>query len=355
MRGGIMRRLPLDIDLYDVETLKLLSIANNKIGELKGVLNQLPNPDILLHAVSLGEAKDSSEIENIITTYDDLYNEMINPVHQSAPAKEVLNYHKAIVKGFEAIKKNDLINIRLIKEVQSIIEENKGGIRKLPGTVVKNTVTGEIVHTPPQSKNEILDYLSNLELYINTNDDYDALVNMAVIHYQFESIHPFYDGNGRTSRVLNVLYLVMKNKISYPVLYLSRYIVRNKQEYYRLLKESEKDTEKIRDFVRYLLVGIEETATFTLNFISRIIESMNTFSQEMKTELPKQYSVELVDYLFSHFYTKIEFFRNEFSLTRQTASNRLKELEEYGFLESRQVGRETIYFNTALTEIMKIW
>lgn len=350
-----MYKLPLDIELYTIETLKKLSDVNFKIGELKGILNQLPNPEILINAITLGEAKDSSEIENIITTYDELYKEMANPSSSFGAAKEVLRYHRAIMTGYNYIKENGFISIRLIKDIQNEIEINKSGIRKLPGTVIKNTRTGEIIYTPPQSETEILDYLSNLEQYINLNNEYDPLINMGVIHYQFEAIHPFYDGNGRTGRVINILYLVMKNKISYPVLYLSRYIIRNKEQYYKLLQESEHDIYKIIEFVQYMLQGIKETAEFTIDFINEIVKSMDATTKKMKEVLPKLYSNDLVEYLYSNFYTKNELFKDEFGITRQTASIRLKELEKSGFLYSEQIGKETIYINVALMELMNKW
>lgn len=350
-----MYKLPLDIELYTIETLKKLSDVNFKIGELKGILNQLPNPEILLNAITLGEAKDSSEIENIITTYDELYKEMANPSSSFGAAKEVLRYHRAIMTGYNYIKENGFISIRLIKDIQNEIEINKSGIRKLPGTVIKNTRTGEIIYTPPQSETEILDYLSNLEQYINLNNEYDPLINMGVIHYQFEAIHPFYDGNGRTGRVINILYLVMKSKISYPVLYLSRYIIRNKEQYYKLLQESEHDIYKIIEFVQYMLQGIKETAEFTIDFINEIVKSMDATTKKMKEVLPKLYSNDLVEYLYSNFYTKNELFKDEFGITRQTASIRLKELEKSGFLYSEQIGKETIYINVALMELMNKW
>lgn len=348
-----MFKLPLSIDLNDVETLKLLSNANNKVGELKGIINQLPNPQILLNAITLGEAKDSSEIENIVTTYDEIYKEMTSERSISANAKEVLKYRKAISLGFEELKQNGFISIRSLINIQTCIESDKGGIRKLPGTVIKNTRTGEILHTPPQSEAEILDYLSNLEKYINQDNEYDPLINMGVIHYQFETIHPFYDGNGRTGRILNVLFLVMKNKLSYPVLYLSRYIIQNKDEYYTLLRECNNNEENIRLFVRYMLKGIAATSDFTIRFIDEIIQSMEQTTMLMKERLPKIYSKELVEYLYYEFYTKNEYLRNEFKISRSTANKYLKLLEEQGFVISEKVGKEVIYKNVALFNLME--
>ena len=350
-----MFKLPLSIDLNDVETLKLLSNANNKVGELKGIINQLPNPQILLNAITLGEAKDSSEIENIVTTYDEIYKEMISESSISANAKEVLRYRKAISLGFEELKRTGFISIRSLINIQNCIESDKGGIRKLPGTVIKNTRTGEILHTPPQSEAEILDYLSNLEKYINQDNEYDPLINMGVIHYQFETIHPFYDGNGRTGRILNVLFLVMMNKLSYPVLYLSRYIIQNKDEYYTLLRECNNNEENIRIFVRYMLKGIEATSDFTIRFIDEIIQNMEQTTMLMKERLPKIYSKELVEYLYYEFYTKNEYLRNEFNISRSTANKYLKLLEEQGFVISEKVGKEVIYKNVALFNLMEKW
>lgn len=350
-----MFKLPLSIDLNDVETLKLLSNANNKVGELKGIINQLSNPQILLNAITLGEAKDSSEIENIVTTYDEIYKEMISESSISANAKEVLRYRKAISLSFEELKRTGFISIRSLINIQNCIESDKGGIRKLPGTVIKNTRTGEILHTPPQSEAEILDYLSNLEKYINQDNEYDPLINMGVIHYQFETIHPFYDGNGRTGRILNVLFLVMMNKLSYPVLYLSRYIIQNKDEYYTLLRECNNNEENIRIFVRYMLKGIEATSDFTIRFIDEIIQNMEQTTMLMKERLPKIYSKELVEYLYYEFYTKNEYLRNEFNISRSTANKYLKLLEEQGFVISEKVGKEVIYKNVALFNLMEKW
>ena len=350
-----MYKLPLNVDIYDVETLKLLSDANNKIGELKGVLNQLPNPKILLNAVTLGEAKDSSAIENIVTTYDEIYKEMISETSVSDSAKEVLRYKTAISNGFEELKTKGFISINSLIDIQECVEASRAGIRKLPGTVIKNTLTGEVVHTPPQSEEEILDYLKNLEDYINTDQTYDPLVNMAVIHFQFETIHPFYDGNGRTGRILNVLYLVMSGKIDYPVLYLSKYIIDNKAEYYTLLKECNISEAAITKFVQYILRGIESTSVFTINFINEITKSMENTANMMKEKLPKIYSKELVEFLYYEFYTKNEFLRTELDISRNTATKYLKLLEENGFLISEKVGKEVIYKNVALFNLMDKW
>jgi len=350
-----MYKLPLKTDFNNIEILKLLSDANNRVGELKGTLNLLPNPKILLNAITLGEAKASSELENIVTTYDELYKEMTSEVSISSSAKEVLRYRKAISLGFEELKTNGFISSKSLVNIQNCIEENKGGIRKLPGTVIKNTKTGEIVHTPPQSEQEIHEYLTNLENYINHNNEYDPLINMGIIHYQFETIHPFYDGNGRTGRILNVLYLVMKEKLSYPILYLSKYIIENKNEYYSLLRECNENESSVIDFVSYMLNGVIYTTDFTIRFIFEIINSINSTADMMKEKLPQIYSKELVEYLYYEFYTKNEFLRNELNIARSTATRYLKQLEEQGFLIGEKVGKEVIYKNVAMFDLMDKW
>ncbi|MDD3171539.1 MAG: Fic/DOC family N-terminal domain-containing protein, partial [Bacilli bacterium] len=329
-----MYKLPMDVDLNRVDVLKKLSSASSKLGELKGLVKLLPNPNIILNAITLGEAKDSSEIENIFTTYDELYKEMITVVN-NPHAKEVVNYRTSIFKGFDLIKNNNFISTNILIEIQRTIEPQKSGIRKLPGTVIKNSKTGEIVHTPPQSEIEIRDYLTNLENYINYDlDDYDPLIKLAIIHYQFEQIHPFYDGNGRTGRVLNILYLVLKDKLDLPILYLSRYIINNKGEYYSLLKKIDEDKNKIVDFVIYILEGIEETAGLTINFINQINNSIISTNKLLKEKLPKIYSDKLVNLIYYEFYTKNAYVQKELNVKRLTAMKYLHLLEENGFLVS---------------------
>lgn len=354
--GDNMYKLPFTIDFNDIDTLLILSRANNKIGELKGMIKLLPNPTILLNAMILGEAKDSSEIENIITTYDELFKEMASNTQESIAAKEVLQYRQGVNLGFSILKEKGFISINSIIDIHHCIAPNKGGIRKLPGTVIKNTITNEIVHTPPQTENEVIDFLSNFEKYMNKADEpYDPLIEMAILHYQFESIHPFYDGNGRCGRILNVLYLVMKEKIDYPILYLSKYIIKNKEEYYVLLKKCNENEENIREFVRYLLRGIEETANFTIHFINEIVSSMENTTMRLKLKLPKLYSSDLVDFLYFEFYTKNEYFRQKIGCSRDTATKHLKMLEKEGFLSSEKIGKEVVYKNKALFELVSKW
>jgi Fic family protein len=347
-----MNKLPFNVDLNTIEILKQLSQTNNAIGELKGVLNLLPNPKLILSLIQISESKDSSAIENIITTYDEIFKELATKKSSNGNPKEIVNYKRAIEKGIQLIREKGFISTNTLVEIQSIIEHNKGGIRKLPGTVIMNDQTKEIIHTPPQNEEEVRNLLRNLEEYINDDTELDPLINMALIHFQFESIHPFYDGNGRTGRILNVLYLVLKNRIQEPILYLSRYIIQNKDEYYSLLRKCNEDINNIELFVKYILRGIYETSQYTVNLILRINNAIEITKTEMKKRLPDIYRFEIVEHLFSYMYTKNEYFRNDLNIARATSTKYLKALEEEGFLISEKVGKEVIYKNVQLFNIV---
>jgi len=347
-----MNKLPIDFDFETKKVLIQLNLANNKIGELKGITSTLENPQILLNAITLAEAKDSSEIENIVTTYDELYKDIVGSAIK-ASSKEVLKYRSSINKGYENLTKNGFISINNIIDIHKIIEPSKGDLRKVPGTMIINTFSGETVHTPPQSFDEIMLYLSNLEKYINTDlDSYDPLVKMAIIHYQFETIHPFYDGNGRTGRLLNTLYLVMKNKLDLPILYLSKYIIKNKEEYYDLLRECNKDYQKIEDFIVYILKAVEETSIFTINMIKEINRNYQNTCKIMNEKLPKIYSKQIVDAIYFEFYTKNIYFMQYLNISRSTATKYLKLLVKEGFLIEEKIGKQVIYKNTALFNLV---
>lgn len=345
--------LPPNIELETKEVLKQLAKANRSLAELKGYSDTIPNKNILINVVTIKEAKDSSEIENIITTHDDLYKAISNASGASAEAKEVVNYRTALWKGYELVKNRNMLTTNMIIEIQSIIENNNAGIRKLPGTVLRNERTGDTVYTPPAGEDEIIELLNNLEKYINYDySDLDPLIKLAVIHYQFESIHPFYDGNGRTGRIINVLYLVLKKLLDSPILYISSYIIRNKAGYYKLLQEV-RTHDNWEGWIIYILKGIEETAEETLSLIKRINREVESMSAEIKERLPKLYSKELIELLFYEFYTKIVYIENGLSVTRKTAANYLSTLEEEGFLTSERIGKERIYQNKRLYDLVK--
>ena len=345
--------LPPEADLETRQVLKRLARAHRALAELKGFADTMPNKNILINAVTINEAKDSSEIENIITTHDELFKAMSQPNYQNPAAKEVVNYRTALWKGYEAIKDKQLLTINMMVEIQQSIEKNRAGIRKLPGTVLKNEATGEVVYTPPSGEQEIMALMSNLERYMNDDHDgIDPLIKLAVIHHQFESIHPFYDGNGRTGRIINVLYLVLKELLDSPILYLSQYIIRNKTSYYRLLQEVR--TKGLwEEWILFMLEGIESTAVETLKLIKRINTLVEQTAEDILTALPKIYSRELVDLLFFEFYTKTIYIEKGLRISRKTAVTYLSALEESGFLTSERIGRERIYLNKRLFEVVR--
>jgi len=345
--------LPPKVELETKAVLKQLVKANRALAELKGYADTIPNKHILINAILINEAKDSSEIENIITTHDDLYTAMSNASGASPAAKEVVNYRTALWDGYEQVKEKEILTTNMMIDIQGHIEKNRGGIRKLPGTVLMNENTGQISYTPPSGENEIRDLLTNLERYINEDlDDIDPLIKLAVIHYQFECIHPFYDGNGRTGRIINVLYLVLKELLESPILFLSSYIIRNKSSYYTLLQEV-RMSDNWEDWIIYILTGIEETAEQTLKLVKKIYGEVEAMSAEIKEKLPKIYSKELIDLLFYEFYTKTIYIEKGLSVTRKTAVSYLAALEKEGFLTSQKIGKERIYQNKRLYDLVR--
>ncbi|MDA3944825.1 MAG: Fic family protein [Bacteroidetes bacterium] len=340
-----------------VETIEILRQANKStaaLAELKGIAKTIPNQAMLINAIVLQEAKDSSEIENIITTQDELYKALtVNKSTISAETKEVVNYRKAIFSGFDKAKKQGFISVNDIVSIQQELVDNTAGIRSTPGTVLKNDKTGEIVYTPPQDKAEILDLLTNFINHYNLiENDLSPLINLAILHYQFESIHPFYDGNGRTGRILNILYLILNDLIDVPILYLSSYIIENKPTYYRLLNRTNHDGQW-EEWILFMLKAVESISKDTISRITAIKNQLDRTIIIVQNESPKIYRKELVELLFEQPYSKIDFVVNRLGVERKAASRYLRELEIIGVLESQKVGRETLYINKELIEILK--
>lgn len=341
-----------NVDLKTKKILEQLIISSRALAELKGYANTIPNMHILINAVTINEAKDSSAIENIVTTHDDIYKVLIQSGYKEGNAKEVVDYRNAIWLGFEQIKKDGFINTNTIVKIQQVIEHNNAGIRKLPGTELKNSITGETIYTPPQNEKDIRNYLKNLEDFINNKEDnIDPLIKVCLLHYQFESIHPFYDGNGRTGRILNILYLVLNNLLDSPILYLSKYINKTKQEYYKLFNDV-RENKNFESWILYILKGIEITSKDTINLIQKVQVEMQDYKNEFMEKLPKIYSKELLESLFYEVYTKIPYIEKSCSVTRLTASSYLNQLENVGLLESEKIGREKIYKNTRLIKLL---
>lgn len=355
--------LPLQCDLETKRILKQLNQANRSLAELKGIAPTIPNEGILISALTLQEARTSSEVENIVTTQDDLY-QAEHKYHAGELAgmksaeKEVLRYREAIIYGFKRIREQGLLTCGILCEIQELIELNQAGFRSTPGTTLKRN-DGEVIYTPPQEAGEIRQLMANLEAYINDSSlsDLDPLIKMAVIHHQFESIHPFYDGNGRTGRILNILYLVKEDRIDLPILYLSRYINHNKSAYYSYLQRVRDTTGAEQDqaweeWVIFLLKGIEEAAKESIYLVRGIKALMQKFKERLRPIFEKQYKHELLNNLFSHPYTKIVFLMRDLQISRQTASKYLQLIVETGLLTHIKIGRESYYVNTELMALL---
>ena len=350
--------LPLPFDIETKAVMKQLISANRKLAELRGVAQTIPNENILISTLTLQEAKDSSLVENIVTTQDDLYKEEsgLQQTVTNASAKEVLDYRAAILRGFDLVRSKKILTCNIICQIQQELEHNRAGFRALPGTMLKRG-DGEVVYTPPQTGDEVRQLMDNLENFINndTLTDIDPLVKVAIVHHQFESIHPFYDGNGRTGRIINILLLVIYDLLDLPILYLSRYITHNKGSYYQLIQairdKSDDNANEWEQWVLFILKGIEETADNTIILIKQISNLMNQYKQVLRPLFVKQYKHELLNNLFNHPYTKIEFVERDMMVSRQTASKYLDMITQTGLLQKIKMGKENYYINTKLVDL----
>lgn len=348
-----LKKLPPIKNIETIKILKQLNRSSRALAELKAYSELIPNKEILISSLALQEAKASSEIENIITTNDSLYKaEVMQNLKIDVNTKEVLNYKDALWKGVKLIKDRGFITTNMIIDIQEALEKNSGGIRKIPGTALKNAITDEVVYTPPTGENLIRDLLKNLEDYYNIEDDIDPLIKLAIAHYQFEAIHPFYDGNGRTGRILNILYLLKENLLDFPILYLSSYIIKHKNQYYKLLEEIT-TKENWEDWVLFILKAIEITSKDTLELAKNIKKLLDVTIEEVKEKLPKIYKKELIEYIFTETYTKGNKLVEQKFATRKTVTKYFRELESIGVLKSERLGKETIYINTQLFNLLK--
>ena len=348
--------LPLLPPEQDIETRNILRktiTAGRALAELKGLGETIPNQSMLVNSVILQEAKASSEIENIITTDDAMFRAFTAKTSRIDPStKEVLRYREALWEGYNELKKRPILATNLFVKLVQRIKENQAGIRRTPGTTISNTTTGEIIYTPPEGEAVIRDKLKNLEDYIHGEDDIDPLIKLALIHYQFETIHPFSDGNGRTGRIINILYLVFQGLLDLPVLYLSKFVIDRKNDYYRLLRRVTEKSEW-EPWILYMLDAVEETATFTRKRILDIRDLMTETMEVAKETLPgRVYSKELIELLFCQPYTKGQFLVDAGIAKRQTAAEYLKELEKIGVLKAQKIGRETLYLNGKLYDFL---
>ncbi len=343
--------LPPSQELETHTVLKKCIAARAALAELKGAGGLIPNQTLLIRSIGLQEARLSSEIENIVTTTDDLYQAMADSIDKANPAtKEVLRYQEALAAGYKTIIQQPILTTNLFCSIASLITQHDMNVRKIPGTKIVDG-NRKAIYTPPDGEALIRDKLKNLEQFIHDHQDLDPLVKLAVMHYQFEAIHPFTDGNGRTGRIINILYLVQQELLSVPVLYLSRYLIEHKNEYYAGLRVVTENS-NWEQWIAFILDGIEQTARDTREKIAEIKLAMDETQELIKEKLPKIYSKDLVEILFYHPYCKIRFLEDRDIARRQTASNYLRLLEEIGILQSVRSGRETYYINRRLLRIL---
>jgi Fic family protein len=347
-------KFPPKIRVETKAILRKAASAHRSLAELKGLLSTIPNENILNETLTLREAKESSEIENIITTFDEVYqsSSIINQF-VTAEAKEVHHYADALKIGFELVKERGLLTVNDILKVQQALIQNTAGFRKLPGTTITNDTTGEVVYIPPQDYDTIVALMRNLETFINDDDilDADPLVKMAIIHHRFESIHPFYDGNGRTGRIINILYLIQKELLDLPVLYLSRYVIKNKNLYYSLLQKV-RDKNTWEEWILFMLQSVDETAIATISLIRNMKQLMQSYKEHIRLDLPKIYSQELLNNLFKYPYTKIEYLQRDLAKSRNTCISYLEQLVKAGLLIKQKKGRDNFYINQPLFDLL---
>lgn len=346
-------QLPPNFNFDDIAILKKLNKANIALSRLEAGSFAIPNRTLLLEPLSVREAVASSGIENINTTVAEVFQAELFPEREiTKEQKETLHYRDALRVGYQLIHKHTFLHTNGFLEIQGILEPNKKGIRKLPGTSIKNSVTGEVLYTPPEGEVLIRDFLKNYEEYYNNfSDDIDPLLKMAVLHYQFEAIHPFYDGNGRTGRILMVLYLILAKKMELPILFISGYINKNRSEYYRLLREVTSQ-ENWRDWILFILNAVESQASETHITVKKIRDLQEQYKNTMKEKLPKIYSADLVEFLFANPFYNQEQLSKKVGVHPNTAAKYLNFLLVEKFLESFKHKKAKIYFNPEFLKLL---
>jgi Fic family protein len=343
--------LPPFAEFETKEVLTKTIKASRALAELKGAIRNLPNPSLFLGTLHLQEAKASSEIEQIITTNDDLYKAVVSDKKfNNSATKEVINYKEAIWLGLKRLEQKPFISTNLCVEIVQCIKQNEAGIRTTPGTTLTNG-KGEIIYTPPSGEKVIREKMANLESFINENNHIDPLIKLAISHYQFEAIHPFSDGNGRTGRILLLLQLKLEKLLDIPALFLSEYIIENKDKYYQGLRAVTEENDW-SEFILYMLDMVEKTAVKGLNRLESIIKLMDKTGEEIKGLLPKVYSKDLLEVIFKLPYTKRQNLIDIGLGTPKTVGNYLIALEGKGFLKSVKVGKEKLYLNLALMNLL---
>jgi Fic family protein len=346
--------LPLLPPRAEIDTQKILRktvSASRALAELKGATNSIPNPEILITSITLQEAKSSSAIENVVTTNDKLFKAFSAKSRNIDPqTKEVIRYREALWEGFNQLKKNELLTTNLFIKIFQKIKETDAEIRKTPGTKLVDD-SGKVIYTPPEGEQLIRKLLHNLEQFIHSDSDIDPLIKSAIIHYQFEAIHPFTDGNGRTGRIILILYFVLQKYLSLPILFLSRYIIDNKAQYYRLLK-SVTENNDWESWILYVLDGIENTSKSTTFLIEEIHKSLLYTSELVRKKSQQRIPKEVIELIYEQPYCKTEFIVNKEIAQRKAAERYLKELVRLKVLDPEKVGKEVIYKNAELYRIL---
>lgn len=342
--------LPPGQEVESAVILKACIPARAALAELKQAGELLPNQGLLINLLPLLEAKDSSEIENIVTTTDQLFRFAQEESHADPATKEALRYRTALGRGFQELARRPLCANTAV-EICSTIKGVAMDVRRVPGTTLANQATGEVIYTPPLGESTLRDLLTNWENYLHAQDDVDPLIKMAIAHYQFEAIHPFSDGNGRTGRVLNILYLIEQGLLSLPILYLSRYIVLNKADYYRLLL-GVTQRQEWQEWVLYMLKAVEYTARWTTDKIAATRQLVDITTLHIRDHLPNVYSHELIEIIFQQPYCRISNLVDSGIAKRQTASSYLQQLCEIGVLREIKAGREKLFIHTKLVALM---
>ena len=339
----------------DIETKKILLKtikASRALGKLNGALRNLPNPNLFLDTIQIKESKASSEIENIITTNDELFEALAAQKKTINPAtKEILSYKSALFLGLNEIEEKPFITTNLCIRLVQEIKQNSASIRTIPGTTLLNS-KGQKVYTPPSGENTIRRKMANLEKFINDYDKIDPLIKMAILHYQFEAIHPFLDGNGRTGRILLLLYLKLEKLLDIPAIYLSEYIIDHKANYYKYLKQVTEEN-KWENYIIYMLDMVENMSLKVINKLDQIMAIMEKIETKIKTTNPKIYSKELLEIIFKLPYTKRKNLIDANLGTAKTVGNYLLELEKMDILKSKKVGKEKLYINFRLMNALE--
>ncbi len=342
------------MDLESIAILKRCITARAALAELKQAAELIPNQGMLINALPLLEARSSSEIENIVTTTDKLFRFQQLDERADSATKEALRYSHALLQGFQAIQKRPL-NTTTAEQVCSWIKGVDMQVRRVPGTALALDRTGEIIYTPPVGETLLRDLLANWEIFLHKATALDPLIRLAVAHYQFEAIHPFTDGNGRTGRVLNSLFLIQENLLTLPILYLSRYILMRREDYYRLLLDVTRQGGQgaWEPWILFLIQGVEETAIWTRKKIEAIRKLSSHTAEHVKQRLPKIYSHELVEMIFERPYCRIQNLTDAGIAGRQAASRYLKQLIGIGILEEVPMGREKLFVHPKLLNLLR--